>query len=196
VVKGKQTEALADPKTAGTQAARDVAAGFAEQYKPIDAKVRAAATNVKEAKEELNGVANPNGKNRKAGIKADVQGETAAKTTLDNLAVDRYAYIYTRVRPAPEGAPGAPPQAAPRLAAMLNPLAGLQAAGAAMAAPTALPYYAPRPSGAPPSQPGGTTVRMAPRQTPVQVLLDGAVIADHLDARRSMAAVESIRRTA
>jgi uncharacterized protein (DUF427 family) len=46
------------------------------------------------------------------------------------------------------------------------------------------------------TEPTGTTTRLAPRQTPVQVLLDGAVIADHLDARRSMAAVESIRRTA
>jgi hypothetical protein len=93
------------------------------------------------------------------------------------------------------GAPGAPPQAGPQLA----PLAGLLAVGTAMAAAPTAPYYAPRPGaagagGTPPTT--GTSTRLAPRQTPVQVLLDGAVIADHLDARRSMAAVESIRRTA
>jgi hypothetical protein len=38
--------------------------------------------------------------------------------------------------------------------------------------------------------------QLAPRQTPVQVLLDGHVIADRLDLRRSLAASESVRRTA
>lgn len=38
--------------------------------------------------------------------------------------------------------------------------------------------------------------QIMPKQTPVTVMLDGAVIADRLDLRRSLAAAESVRRTA
>lgn len=125
-----------------------------------------------------------------------------ARGQLDKLAKDRFATIYvntvsttprnTAGGTAPGGGVGAlstPPVGTPQLMAAGRALAAPLAAAGPVPGRGVVPGRAGQP-------PANAPTRLAPRQTPVQVLLDGAVIADRLDLRRSLAAVQSSRRTA
>lgn len=171
---------------------------------PVTAPVVPAVppANATAAKETLNAIAVP-GRPRVAHISPVVNelSAAAARHALDAIAKDRISTIYVRtVFTNPRNASGGTaPGGGVQSVAPEGLLASAQALTADTRAAAAAPYFAPTTQTAP-GQAGAvdhrTTTRLTPRQTPVQVLLDGAVIADRLDLRRSLAAVQSARRTA
>jgi tape measure domain-containing protein len=159
-----------------------------------------------QTKNTLEDTANPGGKGRNAPIKpkVDPTSKETANTTLTNLSADRTMYIDVFYRThggppggpgggGPPGGPGTPTPSASLLAT--GPDAGLMAAGRGVtAAPSSAPVF------------GRVQVdrrtaevprRLAPKQTPVMVLLDGKEISTHLELRaQRMATVGSTRRRA
>jgi tape measure domain-containing protein len=135
-----------------------------------------------DVKDTLNNVANPGGKPRVAHIKpvVDAWSLLIAQGALAALTKTQTKTIKVHLEENPTGDSLDTPGAVNRLLGASRALTVTAASGAAAAGG----------GGQRPVQ------RLAPRQTPVAVYLDGAEIADRLDARRSMAAVQSIRRTA
>lgn len=204
----KKADLVLPITTALTPRAADQAAiDVRKQLKPIDVKLHTVNEGIDEAKELLGKTANPK-KKRVAKIGTEVETETAAQAldnfihtdrphiklvadvTIANVKVGDTNLTIPELVPKSQAIVPVPP---------VGP--GLRAAATALGAPApAAAYFGPRAlAGIVPTAPAATgtqAVRLAPRQTPVAVYLDGVEIAHRIEARRAMAATTSVRRTA
>lgn len=171
-------------------------------------------TSSKKAKGQLNDVARPGGKGRKAPISAETSGLAGTENDLNHLARDRTVTLsITTIRhqinrvehDLNARSPSANSLAAPGGGGSIVPqLFGtgtapmLRAAATAMGvtAPVSMVAGYPQLANVPQRTPGGgERVELAPRQVPIKVYLDGQEIATHLELRaQQMASVGAVTR--
>lgn len=189
-------ETTLDPTTLTPRAMDEAALEVQKKVKPIDVRIRAVNERLGAARDELDGVANPKGKDRTAkyDAKVDPTSVNVAGSILDGIAATRIAKVQVVVVP-PSGNPfaGIPGIGVQSVAPVP---AGAGPALLASPVPTAGAWTPTLRAGGGSGAGGGQRQRLAPKQTPVAVYLDGAVIADRLELRRRLAVSESVRRTA
>lgn len=188
-------EAQVDADTGTTRAIDDAAIELQRKLKPLDAKITATLEDLHPEQEKLDDTANPGGKARKAKIDptVDQASAAAAKASLDALALPRTVLLRVQY-----SIPGVPPGLV-LPGAQLAPSSLIGAGPAMLAAPTPTATggsWTPTLGGPTTTAGGPQTVRLAPRQTPVAVYLDGVEIAHRIEARRAAASTTSVRRTA